>query len=84
MKKKLFSSIVAMVVTVITVYNVSLSTKGDGLSDISLANVEALAQESIPAQACAYYCCSNAGSTCEVKAEFATLRCFDKMSCIYV
>jgi len=43
MKKQIFCGIVAMVLAIVTAYNVSLNSRGVGLSDIALANIEALA-----------------------------------------
>ena len=45
MKKKLFYGIAVIAIAVVAAWNVNVTSKGSGLSDISLANVEALAQE---------------------------------------
>ena len=46
-KKKIFGSIVVLAIAVIAAFNVNVNTKEEGLSDISLANVEALAKETV-------------------------------------
>jgi len=43
MKKKIFLGIAALVIVVMAAYNVNLGLKTYGMSDISLTNVEALA-----------------------------------------
>ncbi|MDR1116137.1 MAG: NVEALA domain-containing protein [Tannerella sp.] len=45
MKKKLLSGIFVLAIASVAVWNVNLNTQSDGLLDISLANVEALAGE---------------------------------------
>lgn len=44
MKKKIIGSVAVMAIAAITAFNVSISKSSDGLTDVSLANVEALAQ----------------------------------------
>ena len=44
MKKKFLYGIAVLIIAVVVAINVNLNSKGDGLSDVSLANVEALAQ----------------------------------------
>jgi len=44
MKLKILSGIAALVIAVLAAYNVNHGLKTNGLSDINLANVEALAQ----------------------------------------
>ena len=43
MKKKLFYGIAVLAIAVVAAWNVNVSSKGSGFSDISFANVEALA-----------------------------------------
>ena len=45
MRKKIFGGIAALAIAATIAFNVNLSNQGNGLSDVSLANVEALAQE---------------------------------------
>ena len=45
MKKKLLSSLAVLAVAAVATFNVSLDSKTNGLTDIMLSNVEALAQE---------------------------------------
>jgi hypothetical protein len=45
-KKKIFGSIAVLAITALTAFNVSINTQEDGLSNISLNDVEALAGES--------------------------------------
>ncbi|GAB6011593.1 NVEALA domain-containing protein [Viscerimonas tarda] len=45
MKKKIFGSLAILAIAAVTVLNVNLSSQKELLSDISLANVEALAQD---------------------------------------
>jgi len=45
-KKRLFSSITIFTIAILAAFNTSINTNENGLSDISLDNVEALAQES--------------------------------------
>jgi len=45
MKKKIFGGIAVLVIVVAAAWNVSLSSKMKGMSDLSLANVEALAAD---------------------------------------
>ena len=44
-KKKILGSIAVLVIATITAFNVNVNTLENGLSDISLNNVEALATE---------------------------------------
>ena len=44
-KKKIFGSIAILVIAAIAAFNVNINTQEKGLSDISLANAEALASE---------------------------------------
>ena len=45
MKKKLFYGFAVLGIAVVVAFNMNLSSNGSGLSDISLANVEALARD---------------------------------------
>lgn len=45
MKKKVLGSLAVITIAVVTMFNVGLSTLEDGFSSISLANVEALAND---------------------------------------
>lgn len=45
MKKKLFGSIAVLAVAALTAFNVNVNSQENGLSDVSLENVEALAYE---------------------------------------
>jgi hypothetical protein len=44
MKKKILGGIAVMAIAAVTAFNVNFTTQDNNLSDISLANVEALAQ----------------------------------------
>jgi hypothetical protein len=46
MKKKIFGGIAVLAIAAVAVVNVNLNSQNNDLSDISLANVEALAVES--------------------------------------
>jgi len=46
MKKKIFGGIAVLAIAAAAAFNVNFSAQSNGLSDVSLANVEALAQES--------------------------------------
>jgi hypothetical protein len=46
MKKKILGGIALLAIAVVAAWNVNLSSQSNDLSDISLANVEALASES--------------------------------------
>jgi hypothetical protein len=46
MNTKIIYSIAVLAVAVLAAVNVRVNTRGNGLSDVSLANVEALAEES--------------------------------------
>ena len=45
MLKKILCGLAVLMIAVVAAWNVNLSSKGGGLSDISLANVEALAKD---------------------------------------
>jgi len=44
MKKKIFGGIAVLAIAAMAAFNVNMNTQNDNLSDLSLANVEALAQ----------------------------------------
>jgi len=46
MKKKIFGIVAILLIAVVTAWNVNLGSKTTGMSNVMLANVEALAQES--------------------------------------
>ena len=46
MKKKIFGGIAVLAVAVVVAWNVNVKSRTDVISDVKLANVEALAQES--------------------------------------
>lgn len=46
MKKKVLGSIAVLAIAALTAFNVNINSQDNGLSDISLDNVEALASES--------------------------------------
>ncbi|MDR2913987.1 MAG: NVEALA domain-containing protein [Tannerella sp.] len=45
-KKFFFGSIAVLAIAALTAFNVNVNSQEDGLSDVSLDNIEALAQES--------------------------------------
>jgi len=51
MKKKFFGSLAVLAIAAVAAFNVNINASEEGLSDISLANAEALASES------GQYCC---------------------------
>jgi hypothetical protein len=67
MKKKILLSIAAVAVVAIAAVNVNIALQSNDLSALSLANVEALAQEVIIGDPCVYnyshYCTSWDGSS---------------------
>jgi len=46
MKKKIFGGIAILAIAAMAAFNVTMNTQNENLSDLSLANVEALAQTS--------------------------------------
>ena len=80
MKKKIFSGVALLTIAVAMAIHVNFGSKYSDISDISLANVEALANTelSIPGQACQYYCREKAGAMCSISQSFMTLNCFDR------
>ena len=62
MKKKVFLIIGGAVFAIAVVFNISISSRGDSLSDFTLANVEALANgEVIAGPLCTYVDWSRCG-----------------------
>ena len=59
MKKTIIGSIAVLAISVTIALNMNLGKQGNGLSDISLANIEALAEES--STGAGYYCCGQFG-----------------------
>ena len=61
MKKKLLYGLAVVVIAAVAAFNMNVSSNEYGLSDVSLANVEALAQGENPLGDCrydpGYYCC---------------------------
>ena len=47
MKRKILGSIAVLAIAALTAFNVNINTQENGLSDISLDNVEALATEQL-------------------------------------
>jgi hypothetical protein len=52
MRKKNFASIVVLAIATMVAFNVNINTQENGLSNVSLENVEALATESSPGAWC--------------------------------
>ena len=48
MKNKIFGSIAILAIAAIAAFNMNINTNENGLSEVSLANVEALASETLP------------------------------------
>ncbi|MDR0423816.1 MAG: NVEALA domain-containing protein [Rickettsiales bacterium] len=63
MKKKLFCSIAVLAIAAMAAFNININTQENGLSDVSLDNVEALASEIDPIN-CIYYCYSSPNYAC--------------------
>ena len=55
MKKKIFGSLAVLIIAAITAFNVNINSQEEGLSDVSLANVEALASETLRRINCSTY-----------------------------
>ena len=58
MRKKLFGGFAVLMVAVVAAWNVNFNPQTKGMSDVALANVEALAQSEIIGDVldCIYYC----------------------------
>jgi len=56
MKHKIFGGIAVLAIAAAIAFNVTLSKQSNGLSNVSLANVEALAEET---GGFGYYCCNS-------------------------
>jgi hypothetical protein len=61
-KKIIISGIAIVGIAALAVFNVNVSSKGNGLSDMSLANVDALAQSENPL--CPNGCLDKSGDGC--------------------
>ena len=47
MKNKIFGGMAVLIITAVAMFNMNIGSKSSKLSDISLANVEALAEENV-------------------------------------
>jgi hypothetical protein len=56
MRNKIFSSIAVLAVAAVAVWNLNVGSKNGSMSDVMLANVEALADEIGPATGTSYDC----------------------------
>jgi hypothetical protein len=90
MKKKVFSILGAAIVAGVVAFNVSVGSHGDSLSDLALANVEALAQNESGGADCsdghARLCCriwnvtytgGNPAATCTTGGSWKCYYCID-------
>jgi hypothetical protein len=66
MKRKLFGGIAVLAIAAVAAWNVSFGSKTDMLSDVALANVEALAS-SETLVSCNDYCTYNVWYDCEIE-----------------
>ena len=66
MLKKLFYGVAVLIIAAVAAFNVNLNSNGDGLSDISLANVEALADFELNGGTCLNYCFVDFNYDCHV------------------
>lgn len=71
MKKRFLLIVTVLVFAAVAAWNVNLSSKSSGMSDVALENVEALAQESGNTQGTLYgnlegtfYCCCPGTNVC--------------------
>jgi hypothetical protein len=82
MKNKILYGIAVMVIAVIAAFNVTLSLqKNNNLSDLSLANIEALADGengNCPGNYCSY---SNYGETCSTCCPFGKSAICNALAC---
>ena len=70
-KKKLFGSIAILSIAAMTAFNVNVNSKEKGLSDVSLANVEALASNERPTtEDCKEWCKTNYDWDCILVTNF--------------
>jgi len=60
MKKKIFGGLAILAIAAVAVFNVNFNSKSSKLSDVSLANVEALAADE--SGKVIAYCCGNTGT----------------------
>ena len=65
MKKKLFYGFAVLAIAAVAAFSVNLNPKGNGLSDVSLANVEALGSCEGPTDG-SVRCCPDPGDVCKV------------------
>lgn len=72
MNKKILFGIAALAIATVSVVNVNFNSQSNNLSDVSLANVEALAQE-LPPPPDTGYCCTH----------FPCKNCITKMTDLY-
>jgi hypothetical protein len=78
MKKYILSGIAVLAVATVVALNVSLNSQSEELSDLSLANVEALANgESFEEVLCSAWCQIYLGYECNVMTPSWWLRCVD-------
>ena len=82
MNRKFLYGLAVLAIAVVAAFNMNLSSKGDGLSDISLANVEALARNEDDAGTKYYqhHCGSKPGIQCQSQLVGGT-ECTKKSSC---
>jgi len=64
MKKKIFGGIAVLAIAAVAAWNVNLDSKTNGMSDVKLVNVEALADETIANANSNIYCCSPYTNIC--------------------
>jgi hypothetical protein len=57
MKKKICGAVIMAAIALVSGWNISRSTSETTLSDVAIANVEALAQEIYVGHPCAHVCC---------------------------
>jgi len=56
MKKKIFGGIAVLAIVTVAAWNMNFGSKMNGMPDVMLSNVEALAQESVTNYDCCNYC----------------------------
>ena len=77
MNKKLIGSIAVIAIAALTAFNVNVNSKESGLSEVSLANVEALASE-ISVYSCYAYCHQYLWHYCIIRNGSDVVVCNDK------
>ncbi|MFR0677014.1 NVEALA domain-containing protein [Dysgonomonas mossii] len=75
MKKKIIGSITVMAIAAVAAFNINLSNPDKGLSNISLANVEALAS-SEGGSLCSQYCTSSNSYHCHGQNSSMEFTCY--------